>query len=526
MEVASTYLVVTFGCALLAVVLRLPPLVGFLSAGFLLAAIGADPLPGLEVAADLGVTLLLFGIGLKLDVRTLVRPEVWVTSVAHMGIFSIVGAGVLGLLSLAGLPYLAGLGWPGLLALGFALSYSSTVLVVKVLEDRGEQQAFYGRIALGVLVIQDLAAVLFIVAANGELPSPWVFALVLLWPLSRVVRALWGWLGHGEMQALFGILVALVPGYALFEALGLKGDLGALVMGLLLAGHPAATELSRQLSSIKDVLLIGFFINIGMTEVPQLDHVLVALVVLVMLPLQGWGYAGLLRLFRITRHATSRVGLLLANFSEFGLIVTATASATGWVSEDWLTIMALAVAASFVLSAAVNRHERLADEVARALPADPPRERVHPECRPFDVGDAEAVVIGIGRVGTGAAHQLADVHHLRTLGVEQSRDKLAPITRGGIQVIEADGTDTGLVDAIVESPTIRLVVLALPAHQACLDITHLLHEHGYTGVIAAAARYEDHARQLRAAGVDVVLQVYAGAGAQLADEARALTDAR
>lgn len=525
MEVASTYLVVTFGCALVAVLLRLPPLVGFLGAGFLLAGIGVAPLPGLETAADLGVTLLLFGIGLKLDVRTLVQREVWLTSVAHMAIFSLISTGALALLALAGLPYLAGLGWPGLLALGFALSYSSTVLVVKVLEDRGEQQAFYGRIALGILIIQDLAAVLFMVGADGHLPSPWVAALVMLWPLSRLVRRLWGWIGHGEMQALFGILIALVPGYALFEALGLKGDLGALTMGLLLAGHPAATELSRQLSSIKDILLVGFFISIGMTEVPHLDHVLVALLLLLLLPLQGWGYAALLRLSRITRHTTSRVGLLLANFSEFGLIVTAVAASTGWVGEDWLTIMAIAVAASFVICAGVNRSERLADDVATILPRDPDPDHVHPECRPFDLGDAQALVIGIGRVGSGAAHQLAEVHGLRTLGVEQSRDKLAPIERGGLRVIEADGTDVGLLDAIVASEHLRLVLLALPSHDPCLDITQQLKERDYAGVLAAAARYEDHARQLRAAGVDVVLQVYAGAGAQLADEANDLTRA-
>ena len=142
-----------------------------------------------------------------------------------------------------------------------------------------------------------------------------------------------------------------------------------------------------------------------------------------------------------------------------------------------------------------------------------------------DLGDAQALVIGIGRVGSGAAHQLAEVHGLRTLGVEQSRDKLAPIERGGLRVIEADGTDVGLLDAIVASEHLRLVLLALPSHDPCLDITHQLKERDFVGVLAAAARYEDHARQLRAAGVDVVLQVYAGAGAQLADEANDLTRA-
>ena len=133
MEVASTYLIVTFACALVAMGLRLPPLVGFLAAGFVLAGMDAPELPGLDTAASLGVTLLLFKIGLKLDVRVLLRREVWFTATAHMLIYTVIGAGLLKLFMLLGLPFLDGLPWPALLIIGFAFSYSSTVLVVKVL---------------------------------------------------------------------------------------------------------------------------------------------------------------------------------------------------------------------------------------------------------------------------------------------------------------------------------------------------------------------------------------------------------
>ena len=93
----------------------------------------------------------------------------------------------------------------------FAMSFSSTVIVVKVLEERGESHALYGRVAIGILVMQDIIAVVFLTATRGHLPSPWALALVGLWPLTRVLREIWTRLGHVEMQSLLGIVMALDP---------------------------------------------------------------------------------------------------------------------------------------------------------------------------------------------------------------------------------------------------------------------------------------------------------------------------
>mgnify|MGYP002633455961 CR=1 FL=1 len=84
MTTVAIYLVITFGLGGIAMAMRLPPLVGFLAAGFVINALNIEELPQLEVLADLGVTLLLFAIGLKLDVRILLRREVWLTTSAHM----------------------------------------------------------------------------------------------------------------------------------------------------------------------------------------------------------------------------------------------------------------------------------------------------------------------------------------------------------------------------------------------------------------------------------------------------------
>lgn len=146
---AAIYLGVAFLLGLGAVLLRLPPLVGFLAAGFALGASGIDDLPLVDEAADLGVTLLLFGIGLKLDVRTLIRKEIWLTNGTHMLVSTALGIGFLAVLAPLGIGMLADSD-PGTWAMiGFGLSFSSTVFVVKVLDDRSDVTATYGRWACG-----------------------------------------------------------------------------------------------------------------------------------------------------------------------------------------------------------------------------------------------------------------------------------------------------------------------------------------------------------------------------------------
>ena len=388
MTTVAIYLVVTFGLGGLAMAFRLPPLVGFLAAGFVINALDVEHIPQLEILADLGVTLLLFAIGLKLDVRILLRREVWLTTSVHMLISVVFGGAALWLAAVAGMSMLTGQSVQTIALLAFALSFSSTVFVVKVLEERGESHALYGRVAIGILVMQDIVAVVFLTATSGHLPSPWALALVGLWPLTRVLRKVWTRLGHGEMQSLFGIVMAFVPGYALFSAVGLKGDLGALIIGVLLASHSASSELARSLFHIKELLLVGFFVSIGLTGLPDLPTIGVAVLMVLLLPFKAGWYVVLLSLMRL-RHRTSLLaGLSLMNYSEFGLIVVSVGVSAGMLAPAWLVEMSIAVALSFVVSALVNgRGHLMVEKIAARLPAQD-EQKLQPEERPVDAGDA------------------------------------------------------------------------------------------------------------------------------------------
>ena len=122
----------------------LPPLAGYLCAGFVLYALGVDARDSLAQFAELGITLLLFTIGLKLDLKTLLRPQIWGVASAHLVLMTLAFTALLPLLGLLGLTLLTELGWHEAVVVGFALSFSSTVFAVKFLEERGDMRSVYG----------------------------------------------------------------------------------------------------------------------------------------------------------------------------------------------------------------------------------------------------------------------------------------------------------------------------------------------------------------------------------------------
>ena len=179
---------------------------------------------------------MLCTVGLKFNLKVLILPQVWAVTVLHISIIiALFGAVIFGL-ALMGVSLFSGLDLKTSLMIAFALSFSSTVFVVKALEEKGEMKSRHGRIDIGILVMQDLAAVIFLAASMGKLPSLWALLLFLLIPLRPLLHHLLQKTGHGELLILYGLVLAL-GGAELFELGGVKDDLGALIMGVLISTH-------------------------------------------------------------------------------------------------------------------------------------------------------------------------------------------------------------------------------------------------------------------------------------------------
>ena len=259
------FFAIAFVCGFSVYQLKLPPLIGFLMAGFILNLLGHQTTELLTSLADLGVTLLLFSIGLKLKVSNLIKPQVWAPATLHIVVCTAFFTSLLMLLGYISLPLFTELSLTSAMLVGFAFSFSSTVFAVKVLEERGEMATLHGKISIGILVMQDIFAVAFLAISTGKIPNMWALVLLVsLFALKPVMFWVLNRSKHGELLPLFGFFFALVIGYHAFEYAGLKGDLGALIIGMMFAPHKKASELSKSLLNLKDIMLVGFFLNIGL----------------------------------------------------------------------------------------------------------------------------------------------------------------------------------------------------------------------------------------------------------------------
>ena len=491
----------------------LPPLVGYLAAGFVLYGLGIDPGETIEHFSEMGVTLLLFSIGLKLDPATLLRPRVWGVAGLHMGITAAaLGATVL-VLAGAGLPMLAGMGIAESLLIGFALSFSSTVFAVKILEDKGELSSVYGRTAIGILIFQDIAAVLFLVLSVGKIPSPWALLLVAaLFPLRRILMRIMDHAGHGELLVLFGLALAL-GGAQVFDMVSIKGDLGALLLGILMARHRSSGELARALLGFKDLFLVGFFLNIGLQGIPGPATIGLALILVALIPLKTGLFSLLLTRFRMRSRSSLLASLALSNFSEFGLIVAYVAVKSQWLGEEWLGTIAVAVALSFALSAPVNTsahrfYDRLRTRLRRFQTPDP-----LPEEEQIDPGNVSTLVIGMGRVGTGAYDALSAGTSERIAGIDLDSRTVETHRAAGRHVIRGSASDPDFWSRMqLRHGTLKHVMLAMPRLSENLFAVKQLRRLGFEGEITALAKYESDRPVLQNAGVDRVFNLYAEAG--------------
>ena len=512
-------LIITLLCGMLVSRVGLPPLIGYLAAGFVLFTLGIKDtsLPILQQLADLGVTLLLFSIGLKLDLKSLFKAEVWAGSSLHLIGSILFFVPVLKVLGFLGIEQLDGFSFNQLMLVAFALSFSSTVFAVKVLEDSGDMQSLYGRVAIGILIMQDIFAVIFLTISKGNIPSVWAFALLLL-PLAKpLIYKVFDRVGHGEMLVLFGLVMALVVGAWLFEAVGLKPDLGALIVGILLAGHAKSSELAKSIYFFKELFLVAFFLTIGLNGLPTLADIGLAAILVVLIPVKIAMFIYLLTRFKLRSRTSLLASFNLGNYSEFGLIVAAVAAQKGWLPPQWLIIIAVALSISFLFAAPLNNsvakiYLRYQTRLMRLE-----RHPLHPEDRQIPIGNPRFLILGMGRIGSGAYDELRSKYIGEILGIEHKQELVDFHRNQGRNVVQGDAGDTDFWEKLERAPNLELVLLAMPNHVGNLFAVQQLKRLNYEGKISAIVQYTEDADSLKDSGVNTVYNLYEAAGRGFVD---------
>ena len=508
--------------------IRLPPLAGFLLAGFVLNAAGMPASPLIAEIAELGVILLLFTIGLKIKPSSLARPEIWGGATAHavtiIALFSL----LFYLLPVAVLALLGVNGPMEIVLLAFALSFSSTVFAVKVLEERGGAGSVDGRTAIGILIFQDILAVAFLTISAGKVPSIWAVALVGLVALRPLLSYLLERAGNGELLPMFGLFAAVVVGATSFSVVGLKPDLGALVLGMMMADHRRAGDVADALFTLKEVMLVGFFLNIGMIGAVSLSHLGLALALVLLVPVKAALFFFILSRFRLRARSSFLAAASLASYSEFGLIVGAVAYENGWLASDALIVIALAVAISFVAASVLNLNvNRVYANLSGTLKRFETLNRRSGD-QPLNIGSAEILVFGMGRVGTGAYDYLRVKYGDHVVaGIESNTDRVATHREQGRNVFPGDAADSDFWERMeAAGQDFRVVMLAMPDHQVNMYALEQIHRSGFGGFIAALAKYPEDAEGLREGGAHCVFNMYAEAGVGFAANVDALIENR
>ena len=523
----AAILVVSAVAGAVAVWLRLPLVIAYVAVGVIVGPSVANLVePGgeLELLAQLGVALLLFVVGLKLDLHV-IRTLGPVALIAGGVQVAIVAAG--GFLLALGL----GLDATSALYVGIGVAFSSTIIVVKLLSDRRELDDLHGRLALGILIVQDLVVVVVMIAvtASGE-PGSTSAALLgvvakgaaLLAVLAVLARFALTPLLHRlarlhDLLVLFAIAWAVALG-AIAEEIGLGIEVGAFLGGVSLASTPYREAIGSRLVTIRDFLLLFFFIDLGSRLEPGrvADHLLLAAMlsafVLVVKPAVVMGVLGTLR---YRARVSLRTGVALAQISEFSLILGAVGLRLGHVDEETTSLLTVVALVTIAVSVYVYPHaDALQARFAGALAAFE-RRAPRPDGRPSANGRPDVIVLGLGRYGAGIVEGLRQ-RDVAVLGVDFDPVALGQWSDRGVDVLYADAEDPGLPH-LLPLPERGWIVSTLRRVDANLALLHALAHHGYGGHVAVAAHQAADVARLTRAGAHHVLMPYGAAARDVVD---------
>ncbi|WFP50578.1 cation:proton antiporter [Methylomonas sp. EFPC3] len=484
--------------------LSFPPLVGYLAAGYALNALGVAPLADLNHIAEIGIELLLFSVGLKLKPASLIRREVISVGGAHLLMTTFFSALVFFWLERH---------VTGGLVLGVSLAFSSTVLAIKVLEDNGELSSLHGRDVMSILILQDIVAIGLLAVAEGKQPTHWALALFLLPLLRPLAHRMLAASRSSELLLLLGVTLALAGGVAA-EKSGISADIGALLTGIMLANHAKIHELTDRLWSLKELFLVAFFLQIGISDLPSREQVFMALQLLALLPVQGILFFGLF-LFAGLRARTAFVSTLaLTTYSEFALITTRAVVDANLLPGEWNAVISLAVAGSLAFAAPLNRYSHVLFSWFEPFLVRFEKKTGNPDRLPESFGVAEWLVIGMGRTGV-SAYQALSAQEQRVVGLDADPTVLENLLAEGRRVVYGDAEDSELWSGL-RLERMKGVVITVPDVETRLLAISQLRKRGFKGRIGTLCHHQDEEPELNRAGADFVIHPLVEAGNQLA----------
>ena len=514
--------------------LRQPLIIMFLATGILAGPSFLGVIHSyeqIELLAHIGIALLLFIVGLKLDLH-LIRTTGPVAMATGLGqiIFT----------SIIGFVIAISLNMPRLTAayVAVALTFSSTIIIVKLLSDKKEIDSLHGQIAIGFLIVQDIAAILALIGLTtlgaSVVEGGSVFAsttiiiakgLGLIGVVALLMKFVLPYLTHRlahslELLTLFAIAWAVFLG-ATSELLGFSKEVGAFLAGISLASTDYRDSIGARLTGLRDFLLLFFFIDLGArldwsTVGSQVGPaVIFSLFVLIGNPLVVLAIMGLMG---YRRRTSFLAGLTVAQISEFSLIVAALGLTLGHITNETVGLITLVgVVTIFISTYMILYSGKLYDFLSTPLKVfemrNPYRESAIDSLA--TTVNVDMILVGLGNYGGGLAEYLMR-RDKTVLGVDFDPGVLDEWRNKGLPVLYGDIGDPEMHEHLPLNRA-RWVISTIRSKDISLALVHNLKKDGYGGKLALTATNEEEAGELENAGANLVLRPFTDATEQAAD---------
>jgi len=534
-------LVAAFTLGWLAESLKQSAIVGYLIAGMLVGPNALGWVSSREEVifiAELGVTLLLFSIGLEFSFRRLVKlgPITYLGGTAQVVFTALAGYAVAAAL---------GLGWTQALALGMMVSLSSTACVIRLLVDETQLESIYGRNCLGILLLQDLAVVILIIitiALGGEsspaksfmlLGRTLVFGLGMFAAFFLILNRLIPRLltlrsisKNRELPILLAVVIVLSSAWASHSS-GLSPSFGAFLAGLLLAESPFATQIRADIASLRTLLVTLFFAAIGMLvnpgwiwqNLPSVGLVLALLLIVKPLVIHL-----ITRLLGYTSGMSLATGVCLAQMGEFSFVLAGVALTSGVIGKDLfrlivsVTVLSLLVTPYLVRSAPrLARWAESFPHLRRASIRSRAAEETLESKKSPASGMGPILIIGFGPAGQRLAEALLPHcgEQLEVLDINPSNADWAESL--GLSFHIGDARQREVLEHL-HIHQAEAVVITLPDPDAVRHIIHLCRSLAPEVRIFVRSRYHIYKWEFFLAGAETVIDEEAQVGLKLAEE--------
>ncbi len=524
-------LVIAAVLGFIGVMLRQPLIVSFIAVGLIAGPSVLDIVRSeakIELLSELGIAVLLFLVGIKLDVK-LIRSIGGVSLVTGLGqVFftSLVGYGI-GLM--LGLDHITSL------YVAIALTFSSTIIIVKLLSDKREIDSLHGQIALGFLIVQDLVVVLAMIMlatigigagdghGGGSISNTALAGLGLVLFVVLFVRYIANPLTEKlaqvpELLVIFAIALAALFA-AIGELVGLGMEVGGLLAGVALASTPYRENIAARLAPLRDFLLLFFFIALGSKlDLTQLGGhvpgaVVFSLFVLIGNPLIVLIIMGVMGYSKRTGFLA---GLTVAQISEFSLIFVAMGISIGHLQGDILGLITLVGIITIAMSTYMITYSHQLYRWFEPYLNIFERKGAHKEHRgdsASEQGGTTVFLFGLGRLGTAIGQRLHE-QGVHVMGVDFNPAAVKQWKQMGFAAQYGDITDAEFIASLPLSKA-TWCISAIPHHDtgvthsdSRLILTQLLRSGGFTGKVAVVSHDQAEVVELQAKGIDVVFEPY------------------